>query len=359
MVTTSQIDPRFRFDGNLIFDDVDALIDGVLDELLYEDRFEALEDDIDKFLNASEVSRAIRLNPQYARSLGWLADIDHISRLLGLNQIPTITSAELADAVAYWQLEQELEPDGIIGPNTWIRMQQLLRQRPSIEHSAEQVSLPSSTWSALTYGVPGGVLLDPFYRTLDEKFSRKGSRRGRAKHLGIDVTARRGSPVYATLKPEISIDILNRNGLEIRGQGMAILQFARVFTWGISWSKQPGGYGGAVTLACVYSYRRLDGLQAYFTLSIEYLHLITQDYPPRDDLGRQLATSSGVTFGPRMRHGAILQGDELTGRSPLLVGYLGATQTPHVHIQASYRAGEAQTRPRKTDIRLDPTVMLY
>ncbi len=64
-----------------------------------------------------------------------------------------------------------------------------------------------------------GTLLDPFYRDLDAKFIKKGKRTGRSRHLGIDVQARRGSPVYATLRPDVSIEKLNRYSLGISGQG--------------------------------------------------------------------------------------------------------------------------------------------
>ena len=347
----------FSHSGRLRRDRLDDWLTDELDEAIDEilDDFEGF----DEFLTASQMSRAVQRNQVLSSQLGWQSHYDAIVRLLAATGClrPNYSPGwqDLSAAIACWQQRQGLTADGIIGRNTWRRLQGIFG-RPTVP---SQVKPSSPTQKALTYGVPGGTLLDPFYRDLDAKFIKKGKRTGRSRHLGIDVQARRGSPVYATLRPDVSIEKLNRYSLGISGQGMATLQYAKVFPWGISWDRQPGGYGGAVTLVCVYNYRRLNDLRAYFTLSIEYLHLITEQHPPKDDSGRLLEYANGRTLGPRMRHGAILYADELTGSSPLLVGYLGATRTPHVHIQASYRDGEYKTRPRRTDIKFDPTIMLY
>ncbi len=94
----------------------------------------------DYFLDASQINRAVRVNQQYARSLGWHPYLDQIAYLIGLDRTPNWD--ELAEAVAYWQLEQGLDPDGIIGPNTWTQMQMALGLRPS---SPSPASVPAST----------------------------------------------------------------------------------------------------------------------------------------------------------------------------------------------------------------------
>ena len=150
------------------------------------------------------------------------------------------------------------------------------------------------------------------------------------------------------------------SGLGIDGQGAASLQEAVVSLQPWS-SHDPMAYGGVIGLACRYRYTKTDGSPGIFTLYIEYLHLITPDFLPKDGQGRVIsaeswaATGKGIGFGPRMQKGARLTADDLTGGEPLLVGYLGATQFPHVHIQAAYGAGE-QGYLRTP--RFDPTVML-
>jgi Papain-like cysteine protease AvrRpt2 len=150
------------------------------------------------------------------------------------------------------------------------------------------------------------------------------------------------------------------SGLGIDGQGAASLRDAVVSLQ--PWSSQDAGaYGGVVGLACRYRYTKTDGSPGIFTLYIEYLHLITPAFLPKDGQGHVIsaeswaATGKGIGFGPRMQNGASLTAEDLTGREPLLVGYLGATEFPHVHIQAAYGPGE-QGYLRTP--RLDPTVML-
>src|SRR5262249_12876297 len=119
-------------------------------------------------------------------------------------------------------------------------------------------------------------------------------------------------------------------GLGIDGQGTASLQEAVVSLQ--RWNSQdPGAYGGVVGLACRYRYTKTDGSSGIFTLYIEYLHLITPSYLPKDGQSRVIsaeswaATGKGIGFGPRLQNGAHLSPADLTGGDPLLVGYLGAT----------------------------------
>jgi N-acetylmuramoyl-L-alanine amidase len=234
---------------------------------------------------------------------------------------------------------------------------------------------------ALAYGVPGGTITDPFYRNAAEKQRRTGRTKGRARHLGMDVSLsnqrgrgaddlRRGLPVYAAGKDSIDLADLNAvravdqrgtelTGLGIAGDGTATLQNAVVDVQ--RWRSQgAGAYGGVIGLACRYGYTRRDGSDAVFTLYLEYLHMITPEFLPKDGDGRVIgadewqATGKGIGFGPRMRQGAVLSAADLSAGT-VLVGYLGATEFPHVHVQAAYADGEkGYTRwPR-----FDPTVML-
>lgn len=222
------------------------------------------------------------------------------------------------------------------------------------------------TTVTLGYGVRGGTLTDPFYRDVAEKEALTGRRTGRATHLGIDVStsnargggaddARRGLPVYAAVRPSIDFTELgavravdaagaSRSGVGIAGTGTATLDHAIVHAQ--PWSSQDAGaYGGVLGLACRYSYTKADGSAGTLTLYVEWLHLITPDFLPKAGDGTAItaeawaATGKGIGFGPRMRNGERLSAADLTGGAPLLVGYLGATQFPHVHVQAACRDG--------------------
>jgi subtilisin family serine protease len=236
--------------------------------------------------------------------------------------------------------------------------------------------------ATLGYCVPNGRITDPFYRDAAEKRSLTGRRTGRARHLGIDVStssasgggaddARRGLPVYAALRPEIDLTELQavravdaageaRAGIGIAGTGTATLDHAVVHAQ--PWSSQAAGeYGGVLGLACRYTYTRADGSGGTLTLYVEWLHLVTPRFLPRTGAGDAVtaqawaATGKPSGFGPRMRDGERLSAADLTGGAPLLVGYLGATQFPHVHIQAASRDGSHGYLKKP---RFDPAVML-
>lgn len=73
-----------------------------------------------------DLDRAVRQNRAYARSLGWQNSFDRIVALLGFTD-RTPDESSFAQAVARWQKAQGLTSDGIIGPGTWGKMQQLLQ----------------------------------------------------------------------------------------------------------------------------------------------------------------------------------------------------------------------------------------
>ena len=57
--------------------------------------------------------------------LGWDKVQDKIEVLLGFTNVSP-SEEVFAEAVANWQKRQRLKPDGIIGPNTWLRMKNML-----------------------------------------------------------------------------------------------------------------------------------------------------------------------------------------------------------------------------------------
>jgi hypothetical protein len=259
------------------------------------------------------------------------------------------------------------------------------KERPGMaapSGTGEAVRPGALTSAAIHFGVPSGQITDPFYRNLDEKKRLTGRESGRSQHLGIDVStsntrgggaedARRGLPVYAALRPEIPLDELNRvavhidsntlqSGLGLQGTGLARLDHAKVLLQ--PWrSQEDGAYGGVAGLACRYHYQKLDGSPGTFTLYVEFLHLITPEFLPKTGGGTLItaekwqATGKGIGFGPQMTINAVLSAADLAATPPPLIGYLGATQFPHLHVQAAFAEGEHGYLRRP---RLDPVVVL-
>ena len=226
----------------------------------------------------------------------------------------------------------------------------------------------------LGYGVPGARITDPFYRDRDEK----GRTGGRSRHFGMDVSLdnsagggaddpRRGLVVCAALRGGIPFAELNSvravdkannpvTGLGIDGQGDAVLRDADVRIMKFKSQHTDQAYGAALRLDCHYDYVNGAGEADSFTLPLELLHLITDEFLPKDGKGNVIdaatwaATGKGIGFGPGIRNGAKLSFSQLTGDQPTVLGYQGATQFPHVHYQAGYPKGKRR--------RFDPAVML-
>jgi hypothetical protein len=228
----------------------------------------------------------------------------------------------------------------------------------------------------------GGALMDPFYRDAAESGH---AGRGRTRHLGMDITGavagnggwddpRRGQTVYAAIKSTMPISEItsarafNKNtsqntSINISGTGDATLQEVKI-------KKQPwsptddDSYGGIVGLFCVYSYTDGSGISSQFTLYIEYLHLITLTYLPKNTSG-QVASRDywdslqrGIGFGPTIESNdnQVVPASTFAGPNYPVVGYLGATQTPHVHVQVAYHAG--RIFQFATNMRVNPEVMI-
>jgi hypothetical protein len=234
----------------------------------------------------------------------------------------------------------------------------------------------------LKYGVPNGVITNPFYRNAEEGQKLTGKTNGRNRHLGIDVSLsdalgrgaddpRRGLPVYATPKPEIDLHELNnvrvftdegnQKGLGIVGQGSATLNHAVVLVQPWQSGKNGISWGGVIGLAYRYDYTQLDASPGRFTLYTEYVHLITLEFLPRDGDGHIIsadvwaAMNKGIGFGAKMQNKLLMTKSEIIGSEPILIGYLGALAFPHVHIQTAFGYDEQlyMRRPR-----FDPAVTL-
>jgi len=235
--------------------------------------------------------------------------------------------------------------------------------------------------AALRYGVPGGSI---GRGTFDEH---RSSNRYTGYHLAIDVTSyrgtsrgaddpRRGLPVYFTPKLSFTDTELTAirqapgkdgpitQGLGLGSRGGALLETAHVIRrWHTREKKN--AYGSGVGIAAVYSYPTPDGTTRRFTLYVEYLHLITKETLPviRTD-GTTLSLAEWAAagkmgqlgFGPRMEEGTAFSRADLSAQAPL-VGYLGATVSPHVHIQVAFSHSAVRKYIRYP--RVDPAAVLH
>lgn len=237
-----------------------------------------------------------------------------------------------------------------------------------------------SAASSVSMTVRGGAIMDGFYRDASEK-SAKG---GRSQHLGVDISLpkggdgsyndpRRGTPVYIAINPTIKISELNAvraydkassknlSGLGIAGTGDAELTggIIRVQPWE---PKDGDSYGGIVGAACHYKFNKASGGTGEFTLYVEYLHLITEKYLAKNAAGKIAtldewkATGKPYGFGPGINNNDKCDTTAFLGPTLAVAGYLGATQTPHVHVQCAYEPGKVSY---SFNTRVDPEVIIY
>jgi hypothetical protein len=227
--------------------------------------------------------------------------------------------------------------------------------------------------------VDNGVVTDPYYRKIGESGH---ASRGRKKHLGVDIQGskrgnksyddpNRGLPVKAFIRSSIPLHDLNnampynkskstsKSDLGLPVTGDASLNGAKIY-------RQPWipdndhAYGGVLGMSCFYSYQE-GNEDKELTLYVEFLHLITPEYLPKnadgviasrqewDNLGR------GIGFGGDMINNKEVS-PEFFSSGPL-VGYLGATQFPHVHVQCGFF--NKRTTSRRVEIRIDPMTVIY
>jgi hypothetical protein len=72
-------------------------------------------------LSASAWKRAVTLNRIYGRKLGWRAHTRQLASALGMAMKP-LDVWSFAQALARWQQRNGLPADGVLGPNTWVRL---------------------------------------------------------------------------------------------------------------------------------------------------------------------------------------------------------------------------------------------
>ena len=237
-----------------------------------------------------------------------------------------------------------------------------------------------SKQKSVTMTVRGGTIMDGFYRDAAEK----GKSSGRSAHLGIDISLpkagdgsyndpRRGVPVYIAINPILSASELNtvraidkKANKKLTGLGIPVSGDAQLVEGIIKpqpWKPDSDdAYGGIVGVACHYQYTKQSGGTDHFTIYVEYLHLITDSYLPKDKAGviatpaQWVATGKPKGFGPDIKTNAKWSRTEFLGPVYAIAGYLGATQTPHVHVQAAYAPGKVEYA---RDIRLDPELVIY
>ena len=147
----------FSHSGRLRRDRLDDWLTDELDEAIDEilDDFEGF----DEFLPASQMSRAVQRNQVLSSQLGWQSHYQAIARFLAATGClrPNYSTGwqDLSAAIACWQQRQGLTADGIIGRDTWRRLQIALGiigqspATPSVSPSTRPLTPARSTPSGL------------------------------------------------------------------------------------------------------------------------------------------------------------------------------------------------------------------
>lgn len=115
--------------------------------------------------------KAVRLNPAYARSTGWIDKYQQLAVVLGFEFMSPGPQA-FADAVYDWQAKTPpLKADGILGPNSWKKLEPLTHFTPAgppapdwvrklppkrVEQEAE-VKVPTNIWMGMMMDFGGMV----------------------------------------------------------------------------------------------------------------------------------------------------------------------------------------------------------
>ncbi|QGZ90771.1 peptidoglycan-binding protein [Microcystis aeruginosa] len=167
---------RDHFDDWLT-DELDEAIDEILDDF----------EDVDQFLTASQMSRAVQRNQVLSGQLGWQSHYDAIVRFLASTGClrPNYSPGwqDLSEAIACWQQRQGLTADGIIGRNTWGRMQSQMRM------TQPEGSIPASPRGGITSGIAYEVAAGQEY----------GPRWRSRRPPGLPASARQASRTGAAL----------------------------------------------------------------------------------------------------------------------------------------------------------------
>jgi hypothetical protein len=228
-------------------------------------------------------------------------------------------------------------PGGMVGvPGAAVQPMGVAPEAPTPGPSPSPTSSPSCNtppFGSGVDGVPNGKTTHPFHPE---------------NHPGTDVFAPRDTPVYADVQPELPVDDLNNSPLFHANGNLSLPETGNLKLLDATVTLQPWAgqgawdWGGIVRLTLRYQ----GGSGAIYPINLEYLHLITKNRHPRNDANEWI-DNKGKTIGPddykgclgfgdEMQNGAKLTADQL-GQHPL-IGYEGATQTPHTHIQAWYGA---------------------
>ena len=239
-------------------------------------------------------------------------------------------------------------PGGMFGlPDANVQPLGVAPEAPTPGPSPSPSPCDSSAYGGGTDGVPGGHATHPF-----NPEDPKG-------HPGTDVFAPRDTPVYADIQPTVSADDLNKLPIYHNpGAGLGIPETGDLTLKGATVQLNPGnapspgnpgfgnsGYdwGGVVQLTLTYQ----GGSGATYQILLDYLHLINSTHHPQND-AKQWIDNKGDPIGPDDYNGCIGYGNDMKGGAKLspdelarhpLIGYLGATQTSHTHIQAIMTVG--------------------
>jgi hypothetical protein len=229
-------------------------------------------------------------------------------------------------------------PGGMFGmPNANVQPLGIAPEAPTPGPSPSSRPCDPSSYGNGVDGVPRGNARHPF-KPEDPN-----------GHPGTDVFAPRDTPVYADIAPEVSADDLNKLPIyHNAGASLGIPETGNLRLTGATvLLVQPGpidygnhvyDWGGIVQLTLTYQ----GSSGATYQINLQYLHLINDTHHPQNDAKQPIDNAGNVIgpddysgcvgFGSDMKNGARLSLEELA-RHPL-IGYLGATQTSHTHIQA-------------------------
>jgi hypothetical protein len=88
------------------------------------------------------MAKAVRSNRVYARVVGWADRYEQVVRVLGFTDMSP-GEESFASAVAEWQSQHPpLAVDGMLGPNTWARMEPLTAFTPAPSSTPEWARAP-------------------------------------------------------------------------------------------------------------------------------------------------------------------------------------------------------------------------
>lgn len=187
-----------------------------------------------------DLAKAVRKNSEWSQKLGWSKHLGAIMQLVGYVPFPYPDLQKFAEAVARWQSSQALLPaDGIIGPNTWKRIQSLLRINPIVTTPV----IPSSTVTPVLTNIPplGGQKIPSGFRGVKRKDVLRGVERYGGDRLDKTLSLMRNKGMISIL--DADLDTLQRiANVETGGkiQGINTWDSAVVSIGFMQWTLQHG-----------------------------------------------------------------------------------------------------------------------